>query len=421
MGEVCGISENFDDSSYYAGSVAGHSALMLAATALSGLSGFVYVVLMSRMLSLEEFSVFYTLLNFFTIFSVPAMTFEMAVSRLTSRLRAAGGCGAVFHLIKHSVKKVTAGALAAAVFLVPLSIQASRLLSLPGPAPVIITCLAVMFFMPLNIGYGAVQGLQKFKCWGAILIAVSFARLGAGTAFVSSGFGVNGAIGASVFSIGLGVVLLAFPLRPCHRAKNENAHTVFKISGLREIFIALLLMTYLGFGDMLLVRFFFSSEASAVYGAASILGRAVFYTALPVSMALFPKICFARARGIEPGRILFKSILIFLALSGFLSSVFFFADGLAVRILFPQDYSAGSGLVKYFGFVFMPAGLCLLLVQYNLALGRRKFIFCLLAAAAAHFVLIVFLRAELSGVLAAVAASGSLGLGMLIRCSRGRR
>ncbi len=405
---------------YFTGSVNRHSAMMLAATTISGLAGFVYKVVMSRMLSLEDFSAFYTLLNFFTIFSVPAVTVEMAVSRLASVLRAAGSQNKIFPMLENTAKKVSLVAFSGAALFLPAVFPASRLLHLPGPGPVVVTLLALLLFLPLNIGYGAVQGLQKFRWWGVILIAVSLTRLAAGTAFVSLGYGVNGAIGASLVAIGGGILLFVFPLKGLERENPGSSSPPLRISGLAGIFSALLLMTYLAFGDMLLVKYFFSPSAAAVYGASSILGRGVFYIGLPVSMALFPKVCFARACGVSPLPILLKSMALFLLLSSSLSLLFFLMPEFAAGILFTEDYSAAAGLIKYFGFAFLPAGICLLLVQYNLALRRRKFIPRLLITAVIHFLLIFFFNEHPGQVLAAIAASGTIGAALLGLCSRGR-
>jgi len=392
-----------------------HANIMMVATVVMGIFNFLYQILMNRGLGAEDFADFYALLGLFVILSVPGMTIQTVVTKRISQLRAKDDYAGMARVFSGSLKRIFAlGVLSFSLFVL-VSGYLRDFLDIGSRLPVIITGVALLSSLFVPVGYGALQGLQKFTSLGINLILSTLGRVGSGVFLVFLGFRVSGAIGSSIiFSIlafGAAMVSLRFLFRKSSAGGKIDFLQMYKYSF--PVFLAIFLLSLLSFVDILLVKHFFK-EGAAVYSTASVLSRAIIYFSLAISMVMFPKVSEMEAKGENPSWLLGKSLLYYTILCLVASLIFFSFPEFIIRIFRREYLDTAPQLLKGFGFALTPIGLIGILVYYNLAVHRMKFLYVLLGGTALHIVLLSIFHATLLQVVLVLGLSGTLILGILL-------
>ena len=275
---------------------------------------YAFNLVMLRMLEPAAYGALGALLAVILIGTVPGLALQVVVARHTA-LRA-GDRQAVTELWSRTLAAVSwvslglglAAAVAAPVLaaflhlgsIVPALWLAANLLPLP-----IVSALQ-----------GMLLGAQRFGALAASMLLNAAARLAVGVGLVAAGYGVDGALAASV----AGSVLAMLPplalLRPAlagmfrrprphgWRTAPIGAEPVGRLLSPgtaalgREVgaaalaFLGLLLLTNV---DLLLARHYLAAEASGLYAAGAVVAKIAFWAPQFVATIVFPRLATARA------------------------------------------------------------------------------------------------------------------------------
>ncbi len=387
----------------------------MAATVIMGLSNFLYQIFMNHGLREEDFADFYALLGVFVILSVPSMTIQTVVAKRISQLRAKDDYTGIACIFSGSLKRILIlGGISFSLFILA-SGYLQDFLDIGSKLPVIVTGIALFSALLVPIGYGVLQGLQKFTALGINLILSTLVRVGAGVLFVFLGLRVSGAMGGSIIFAILAFGLALISLKPLFRESpaGEKIDFLHMYKYSLPVLLAFFLLSLLSFVDILLVKHFFK-EGAADYSTASVLGRAIIYISLAVSMVMFPKVAEAEAKGENSSRLLGKSLLYSTLLCLATSLIFFSFPEFILRIFRREYLDTGPPLLKGFGFALTPLGLIGIPVYYNLAVQRMKFLYVLIGGTILHIVLLSIFHATLLQVILILGLSGTLVLGMIL-------
>ncbi len=391
-----------------------HTNIIIVATVVTGLLNFLYQILMNRGLRGEDFADFYALLALFVILSVPGMTIQTVVAKRISQLRAKDDYAGIAGIFSGSLRRILALGVISLFLFILVSGYLRDFLDISSKLPVIVTGIALFSVLLVPVGYGTLQGLQKFTSLGTNLILSTLARVGSGVLLVSLGFRVSGAMGSSVIFAILAFGLALISLKPLFR----ESPTGEKIDFLRmykysfPVLLAFFLLSLLSFVDILLVKHFFK-QGAADYSTASVIGRAIIYFPLAVSMVMFPKVAEAEAKGENPSRILGRSLIYSTLLSLGVSLIFFSFPELIIRVFRREYLNTVPPLLKGFGFALIPFGLITIIIYYNLAIHRMKFLYALTGGTILHIILLSLFHATLLQVILVMGLSGTLILGMI--------
>ena len=389
--------------------------IMMVAAVVTGFFNFLYQILMNRGLRKEDFADFYVLLGVFVILSVPSMTIQTVIAKRISQLRAKDDYAGMTRIFSGSLRRILILGTISLVLFVLVSSYLRDFLDIGSKLPVIVMGVALLFALLVPVGYGALQGLQKFTSLGLNLILSTLVRVGSGVLLVSLGFKVSGAIGSSIifaiFAFGLALISLQPLFRQSPAGEKIDFLQMYRYSF--PVLLAFFLLTLLSFVDMLLVNHFLK-EGAADYSTASVLGRAIIYIPMAISMVMFPKVAEAEAKGENPSRLLGKSLLYSILLCLVASLFFFSFPKLIIRIFRPEYLSTAPPLLKGFGFALMPFGLIGILVYYNLAIHRMKFLYALTGGTILHIILLSLFHATLLQVILVLGLSGTIILGMML-------
>lgn len=184
----------------------------------------------------------------------------------------------------------------------------SGYLNLPNRNYILLIAIANLFYIPLGVQRGLMQGLYEFP-----RLAVNFAievlvKVGAAVLALALGWGVTGVIVAIVASI-----LIAY-IHGRPRAQSTLTATV-AVPAVQEgiqasvFFIGQMIIYNL---DVILVEHFFSATLAGVYAAVAVIGRVVYMLCWSVVNSMFP--LSARVESEERGRAVLGTALLLVVL-----------------------------------------------------------------------------------------------------------
>jgi len=155
----------------FTGKLAKASGLMFIATVGGGVLGYVFQILMGRMLGVADYGLFIAMVALLAIVSVPISTVAMLVSRRASEYRAKHQPEKMAAMFWWVNRRVLWGALIMALLVLPFSTYLKDYVHLESLAPILTLLLVAvaMLFLPLNVAY--LQAQQNFL-W------IAFANVG---------------------------------------------------------------------------------------------------------------------------------------------------------------------------------------------------------------------------------------------------
>ena len=395
------------------------SSWLLAGGVAGGILGYVFQIIMGRMLSVAEYGALSSIMAIYAIMSTPFQTIFMIVSRRVSVLKSQKNIDSIaklFFVLNYKVAGISFILILFFWFL-PF-IKKYLLIENSSQFYLLIGILISTTFFSINKAY--LQGLQYFKWLSASGVLSNLFKTIIAIIFVYFGFGVSGALGGVFISTLITLVLTYFILHPTLNKNSTSSPSttsfLFKSASLAVLFanIAFATMTQI---DMVLVKYFFSELDAGLYAAASILGKAAMYLPGGVTMALFPMVAENHAKGTSSSNLMFQAVNI-TALLSLIGALFyyFFADYI-ILFLYGADYKDASIILKYFGFAILPMSLIMVAEYFLIAMGRVLFAYLFILVAPLQAIAIYYYHDTLLNVVTVLFVSGAVlvlvGYGLL--------
>lgn len=401
-----------------------HGIIVLTASALGSVLNYLYQLFMGRMLGPEQYGIFGALISLTYIFTVPAQTIQVSTMKSVSKLQAIGRDEDVGFFIRHMAKRVCVAGLVGMAAVFAASGLIADFLRIPSVVPVMVLGIAFFFQLFGPAFSGSLQGLQKFVRLGVSGIAGAGSKLVFGLALVGLGFGVGGALAGLVIGALVSILLGVYFLRDVLTSPPSSKAMPGISSYSAYTFLAFLFIALFYNVDVILVKRFFDPAQAGYYVAASTLARAIFFGSVAIAGAMFPKVSASHenGNGAVTGRLL-KDALIYTGLIAGLGALLLnLFPGFAVSRLYGVAYNESIKLVGLFSIGMLFFSLVYVLVFYQLALGRKRFLPLLAIGAVAEVVGIVLFHGSLWTVVTIFTMVMALiFLGMLILVARHRR
>lgn len=368
------------------------SGLMFVSTLAGGMLGYVFQVLMGRLLSVADYGLFVTLMALFAVISVPLGALSMVVARKASAYRAQNRperVAAMFWWVNKRVLWTGVAVILSALPFTPMMRDYFRLDSLV-PVWIFLLMIFAALFGPVNAAF--LQAQQNFRWLAVNGVAGHGFKIIFCVALVLAGFNLNGALMGMVLALAAIWLMTFFPLwcavaLPAGDGR-VGGHLSFK--GAIPVLIANLAFVVMTQIDIVLVNYYFEPHQAGLYAAASILGKAVMYLPGAIVIAMFPMVAENESRGQSSAHIFFNAIGLTAALSGAGALFYFlFADGV-MSVLYGQKYQAAADLLRYYGFAILPMTLVMVAEHFLIAKGRVVFAYVMMLA-----IPFVFLAAQI--------------------------
>jgi O-antigen/teichoic acid export membrane protein len=361
--------------SFLTGKLVKASSLLFISTVGGGVLGYVFQVLMGRMLSVVDYGLLVTMMALLSVVGVPLGTLSMVLSRRASDYRAQNQperVAAMFWWINQRVLLIALAAVLCALPFTPFLRDYAHLESLV-PALILLLLTFAVLFGPVNIAF--LQAQQNFR-WLAINgLAVHVFKVFFCVTLVYAGFKLNGALMGMVLATTATWILTYLPLRSVVTqpigAVQIKDHLSFM--GAIPVLIANLSFAVMTQLDLLLVNHYFDSHQAGVYAAAAILGKAVIYLPTAITIAMFPMVAENESRSQSSAHLFLNAIILTASISiagaGF---YFLFADNI-MNLFYGQKYPGSAELLKFYGFAMLPMTLVMVAEHFLIAKGRIVF------------------------------------------------
>lgn len=353
---------------------------MFVATIGGGILGYVFQVLMGRMLSVSDYGLFVTLMALLAVMGVPLSTLSMMLSRHASGYWAKNQLTQIaemFWWINRRVFWIALAAVLCALPFTPFLRDYAHLDSLVA-AWIFLLFTFTMMFVPVNIAF--LQAQQNFR-WLAIYgLSSNVFKIIFCVALTYTGFKLNGALMGMVLATMATWFMTYLPLRSVVtqpiRVNRSKDYLSFKSA--IPVLVANLSFVVMTQLDLLLVKHYFDPYQAGIYAAAAILGKAVMYLPGAITIAMFPMVAENESRSQSSAKLFLNAMVLTAGLSG-AGAVFYFlfADDI-MTLFYGQKYQGAAELLKLYGFAMLPMALVMVAEHFLIAKGRVVFAYVMM-------------------------------------------
>ncbi|MFN2489547.1 MAG: oligosaccharide flippase family protein [Actinomycetota bacterium] len=384
-----------------------HTLVLFVALSVVNAANYVFHVVMSRVLGPESYGALAGILSAFVWIAICAGALQLVVAREVavadagSVSRSRGDLGWLLQAaVRYSV--------APAIVLLAGTWWISRFLNLGTIGPAVLLAAYVVPASANAAARGMLQGQLRFAWLGIVMGGTTVMRLMAAVIFVSLGWGITGAVAASVVAETLGLILALVPLRRDLAGWRTEVGRRRALG--KEIILA---ASYLGAFwaivnmDTFLVRHYFANARSGFYASAAVAARSTLFFPAAIAMVCFPYFSTGAAQA-DARRLLKGALAMVAVLSGGGALVLASLGPRIVGVLFGDQYLWGAHLVGTLGAAMAVLAVVNVLVHYHLAVQSRV-LWVLVAAAVVQVGAIHYLSFSLQTIAVAV-LSVALGL-----------
>jgi O-antigen/teichoic acid export membrane protein len=346
------------------GKVLTGSFVMLAGSALVSVANFGYNISVAHLLGPGDFSHAAAAVTLLMLASCVNLAFQLVTAKFIARNESAAGRAAVYQsLLRRAwlVGAIVSGALVAG------SSALGIYLRMPSPTLIIVLGLGMLFYIPLGVRRGGMQGTCHFTRLSANLTAEAVVKLISAVLLIEFGVGVLGAVIAISLS-----VFVAFMLPAGDRELRGDAETGTAASfmeGMQAIifFIGQVIISNI---DILMVKHYFAPADAGLYAAVALVGRLLYFATWSVTSVMFP--VSAGTRVDEESRSVLAVPLLFVAALSIIFVLFLGAfPDLVIRTLFGSGFHrVGSGVEQLLTANAIATGVyavCVVLITYEMS------------------------------------------------------
>lgn len=371
-----------------------HGILVLFLFHIGSISNLAFQLIAGRTLSRGEYGTLYAMLGFLMVFMIPMQALQTTLGHFARHLDRDGRRGDIIRLVRLWERKLFFILLPALLILFLFSGKLAVFFNLDSGWPLVLVFASAFIFAFLQVYAGAFQGMQSFVAmslstngWGVAKMLLGWLAFVFIAPLAISGLTAH-MLGNLLFALAA-VAMLRASLKP----KAESADM---LEGTDKYFImsmlSLLAFSVLMNGDVVLVKILFKAQSEyGDYTRASAVTRMMIFLVQPLALALFPKVA---SKGISTRgtrRTLMKALL-FSALILILASAFCaLVPRIPLAIIFGDidSLERPADLIRLLAFAMAPLGIAFMLLNYELAQHRFRFLIGL-GASALLFVLGVF-------------------------------
>jgi len=374
--------------------------LLAAASGISILLAYVFLLAAGRILGTEDYGSFAALLGLLTIIVLPAGALQMAVSREVSRSLATGDERGAMRLSRGTLRTFGLATIPLVAVMVALAPALARLLNIDSTPAVLVAVLSLSTALVYPIAMGVLQGEQRFMPLASLYIAPWLVRLVVIGIAAAAGARLGGAVGATLAGALVSMALAYALIRPGLQGAEALPRSELRsfLVYLWPVAVALVGIALLTNVDVLIVKARFSGHEAGAYAAASAFARVGFFLPAAILAVLFPRTAARQARGEETEDILGRSLLATAGFCGLLALVYAAAGTGLVALTYGPDFSQGGDVLAPFALAMGCFSLANVLVGYHLSRGETRYAWIVAGTVVVQVVALSTIPSGLEGV-----------------------
>ncbi len=390
-----------------------HGLMIFAASMIVNVLGYLYHSLNSRRLGVDGYGVLSALNAAYMISLVVPAILATVVVKYASEFRALEDVERLNALGRAVTKYVGAGALLAIALGSLLVVPASRFLHIADLWAIELIVLVIGFTMLLGVLRGVLQGVENFRGFALSTMLESLLKTALGVGCVYAGLGVVGGLEGWLTGT---LVALAYTLWAVLWPHRSTARVGLRLDLRRlvqtsaNVALSILLVTSLGYSDVLLVKHYADATTAGLYGALSLSGKMLFFLVAFVPTVVLPKASHRAAGGHSALPLLLLAVgsVVVLAGSGLL--IYFAFPSLVITLLAGKAFASAAPLVFPYGIATVFLAVLNAVVFYKMAIHRFDFLVPLALVAVAEVVGIALRHDSLAHVVQVLIAANGIAL-----------
>lgn len=372
------------------------SLIMIFGSFFTSFINYLYHLIMGRMLEPANYGSLASIISLVGLLSLVSASVGLVVTKIVASSKGQEEINEkVYALNKHVwlVGAIFFGLLLSLSGVISQFLIVNHLLLVIGLAVLLLS-------FPTNLVRSTLQGLMKFKLMVVSQTLENILRLGGAVALVNYGLSVAGGLWGLFLGTCAGwligwIFVRRFLIKPKKMAE-INFQATLK-SSLPFLMLSISI-TSLYSSDLILVKHFFSSFDAGIYAAMSFLGRVIFFGVSPITAVMFPLVVRNRSNGEGSLPVLSWSLFGGVAIALVVTLLYWLSPDFVISQLYGEKYLRSSSLLVFFGIFMTFVTLSFLLLNYELASGRRRVVLVSLLAAMAQIILIWFYHPSLMSV-----------------------
>jgi O-antigen/teichoic acid export membrane protein len=285
------------------------SMIMLVSSGLVGVMNLVYNLAIAHGLGAAGFghaSAVYTVLM---LLSAVTLSFQLLCSKFVAQTDTAQAKAGIYKFLHRRAWTYGAGI---TLLLILSSSVVAQYLNLPTRNYIILLAAGTLFFIPLGVRRGLLQGTYDFPHLALNFVLEVIVKLGGALLLIQFGQGVAGVIVAIVASI----IVAYFIGRPGPELGRDSSGRLPATleEGVQAIvfFVGQVIINNL---DIILVKHFFSATEAGVYATVALVGRVVYMLSWSVISSMFPFSAGVRSRERDGREVLATAMLLVIGIS----------------------------------------------------------------------------------------------------------
>ena len=314
----------------------GGSLTLLAGSGLVGITNLLYNVVTARLLGPTGFAHATAVYTILMLLSCITLAFQVVCAKYVAKSTVQEDRVEVFASL-HQRSWVAGIGIGLLLFLFQRPLTAY--LNLPDPFLITLLALGTTFYIPLGVRRGYIQGIHAFGPLAINFMLEGLVRLGGVFVLIEVGWGVRGAVLASVLAV-IVAYFAALPSPGVTSLRFKGIAISFR-EGLQAI-VFFSGQTVINNFDIVLVKHFFPPVEAGLYAAVALVGRLVNMCAWSVVNTMFPVSASAGGDEHEASPVLFTSLsMVFLILSALIFGLWMVPSFLW-KTLFGVQFAMGS-------------------------------------------------------------------------------
>jgi O-antigen/teichoic acid export membrane protein len=387
--------------------------LLSAANILAGCLGYVYQILMGRMLQPEGYASFISIIALTVFFGAPLGALVMVISRQVSALRAHDHLSELFLQYKKLLRQLFFVCLAFVLLLYPAYILVSYFRAGIDVRSIYLLGAIVIIGSYVMLNNAFLQGLQRFSWFASLGVMAVALKIIFSVVFIYLGLAVEGALlgvlvpAVLIFIIGYKIVLGSI-LNNGPQKTTLQVDNFLKFSSYFPVLVANLAFVAMTQLDIVLVSWYFPSEIAGQYAAAAILGKAILYLPGGLALALYPRVAENHASNIGSAKILLQTLAVASVVCIFAAAFYGIFGPQIINIFYGSSYEGAGQILRWYGFAIYPLTLVMVLENFLIAKERVIFAWVFLAVAPFQVLAIYLWHEDINSILIILGASGVL-------------
>jgi len=335
-----------------------------AAMVVANVANYGFQIVAGRFLTVEEYGLLAGFMAVVTVITVATSSLQTTVARAI----AAEEC----HEDGHVIDGLTRSSMLVGGLFVLATLAASPLASRffnIGSLPLILLGVYVLPSALDSIALGRLQGLHRFTGMAVYSCAQAIAKVAIATIVMAAGLRATGLVAGLILSC---AIVALGGLYASRHAGSIEVHALDP--DVRRAFAAFTMFWFMLGADVLFARAFFEDTDAGLYGAASVLGKAVLWIPAVVAQLIFPRLASGSKRGESVADLAVRAVAVVgVVVSTSVLALYFLGEQL-FRSLYGERYVGAADTAWKIGLAVAPLALVNLLIQHFLARQQGHFL-----------------------------------------------